>query len=132
MPRPNYKLTLVTFPNPFAVCRLDPDGFIPHWALLGDFVSLTRTSTELSIICPQENVPEDALAERGWRCIKIDGPFDFSVAGVHASVALPLAEANISVMTIATYETDHILVKEEELEHAIQALTSAGHTFRSL
>jgi hypothetical protein len=131
MPQPKYKLTLVTFPNLFAVCRLDPDGFIPHWALLGDFVSLTRTSTELSIICPQENVPEDALAERGWRCMKIDGPFDFSVAGVHASVALPLAEANISVMTVATYDTDHILVKEEELEHAIQALTSAGHAVRS-
>jgi hypothetical protein len=130
MPQPKYKLTLATFPNLFAVCRLDPDGFIPHWALLGDFVSLTRTNSELSIICPQENVPEDALAERGWRCFTIDGPFDFSVAGVHAAVALPLAEANISTMTVATYDTDHILVKEEDLEHAIQALTRAGHTFR--
>jgi hypothetical protein len=129
MPQPKYKLTLITFPNLFAVCRLDPDGFIPPWALLGDFVSLTRTSTELSIICPQENVPEDALAERGWRCIKIDGPFDFSVAGVHASVALPLAEANISTMAVATYDTDHILVKDEELEYTVQTLTRAGHTF---
>ena len=127
MPEPKYKLTLTTFPNFFAICRLDPDGFIPPWALLGDFVSLTRTPTELSIICPQENVPEDALAERGWRCIKIDGPFDFSVAGVHASVALPLAEANISTLSIATYDTDHILVKDEELEHTIQTLTQAGH-----
>ena len=130
MPQPKYKLTLTTFPNLFAVCRLDPDGFIPHWALLGDFVSLTRTTTELSIICPQENVPEDALAERDWRCIRINGPFDFSVAGVHASVALPLAEANISTMAIATYDTDHILVKDEDLESTVQTLTRAGHTFR--
>ena len=130
MPHPNYKLTLATFPGLFAICRLHPDGFIPHWALLGDFVSLTRTNHELSIICPQENVPEDALAERGWRCIKIDGPFDFSVAGVHAAVALPLAEANISTLAIATYEADHILVKDEDLENTIQALTRAGHTFR--
>jgi len=130
MPQPRYKLTLVIFPQFFAVCRLDPDGFIPHWALLGDFVSLTRTKTELSIICPQENVPEDAQAERGWRCIKIDDPFDFSVAGVHTSVALPLAEADISTMAVATYDTDHILVKDEELEPTVQALTRAGHTFR--
>ncbi len=130
MPQPKYKLTLIIFPQLFAVCRLHPDGFIPHWALLGDFVSLTRTKTELSIICPEENVPEDAQAERGWRCIKIDGPFDFSVAGVHASVALPLAEADISTMAVATYDTDHILVKAEELEHTVQALTRAGHTFR--
>ncbi|SRR5216110_507420 len=130
MPEAKYKLTLTTFPDLFAICRLHPDGFIPHWALLGDFVSLTRTNTELSIICPQENVPEDAVAERGWRCIKVDGPFDFSVAGVHASVALPLAEANISSMAIATYDTDHVLVKDEELEHTVKALTRAGHTFR--
>jgi uncharacterized protein len=127
MSQPKYKLTLTTFPHLFAICRLDPDGFIPHWALLGDFVSLTRTKTELSIICPQENVPEDALAERGWRCIKIEGPFDFSVVGVHASVALPLAEANISTMSIATYDTDHILVKDEDLENTVQALIRAGH-----
>ena len=130
MSQPKYKLTLATFPNLFAICRLDPDGFIPHWALLGDFVSLTRTNSELSIICPQENVPEDALAERGWRCIKVDAQFDFSVAGVHASMALPLAEANISTLAIATYETDHILVKDEELEHAVRTLTEAGHEFR--
>jgi hypothetical protein len=131
MPQPKYKLNMTTIPGLFAVCRLDPDGFIPHWALLGDFVSLTRTSTELSIICPQENVPEDALAERGWRCIKVDAQFDFSVAGVHASLAVPLAEANISTMAVATYDTDHILVKEEELEHTVQALIQAGHTFGS-
>src|SRR5947199_3229204 len=123
MPQPQHKLTLAIFPTLFAICRLHPDGFIPHWALLGDFVSLTRTNTELSIICPQENVPADAQAERNWHCITVDGPFDFSVAGVHASLALPLAEANISVIAIATYDTDHILVKEEELEHTIQTLT---------
>lgn len=130
MPQPKYKLTLAIFPDFFAICRLHPDGFIPHWALLGDFVSLTRTNTELSIICPQENVPEDAQAERGWRCIKVDGPFDFAVTGVHASVALPLAEANISIIAVATYDTDHVLVKDEELDHTVQTLTRAGHTFR--
>jgi len=132
MPQPRYKLTLTTFPNLFAVCRLDPNGFIPHWALLGDFVSLTRTSTELSIICPQENVPEDALAERGWRYIKVEGRFDFSIAGVHASVSLPLAEANISTIAVATYDTDHVFIKEEELEYAVQVLMQAGHTVRPL
>lgn len=130
MPQPEHKLTLAIFPNHFAVCRLHPDGFIPHWALIGDFVSLTRTNTELSIICPQENVPDDALAERDWRCIKADGPFDFYVVGVHASLALPLAEENISALAIATYDTDHLLVKNEDLEHTIQTLTRAGHTFR--
>ncbi|GCE18149.1 ACT domain-containing protein [Dictyobacter kobayashii] len=125
-------LTLFTLPGSYAFCRLHPDGHIPHWALLGDdFVSLTRTRDELSVVCLQSNVPAEAQAERGWRCIKVEGPFDFSVSGVHASLALPLAEANISVMAIATYETDHLLLKEQDLEPAIAVLTKAGHTFRT-
>ncbi len=124
-------LTLAIFPQHFAICRLHPDGYIPHWALLGDFVSLTRTNDELSIVCPQENVPEDAQAVRNWRCMKVDGPFDFSVVGVHASLALPLAEANISTLAIATYDTDHLLLQEEDLEHAVRVLTQAGHSFRT-
>ncbi|GCE10162.1 ACT domain-containing protein [Tengunoibacter tsumagoiensis] len=126
-----HKLTLSLFPQVFAICRLHPDGYIPNWALIGDFISLTRTPEELSIICPQENVPEDAQAARHWRCIKVDGPFDFAVSGVHAALALPLAEENISVLSVATYETDYILIQEPDLDHAIAVLKQAGHTFRN-
>jgi len=124
------KLTLSILPHQYAVSRLDPNGHIPSWALLGDdFVSLTRTSSELSVVCMQENVPlEDTKVERGWYCLKVNGPFDFSVAGIHASLAMPLADADISALSIATYETDHLLIKEEDLERTIQILTQAGHT----
>jgi uncharacterized protein len=125
------KLTLSILPQMYAVCRLDPNGHIPYWALLGDnFISLTRTHTELSVVCLQDNVPQEGIrTERGWRCVKVEGPFDFSVAGIHASLAVPLAEANISVLAIATYETDHLLIKDEDLEHARQVLIQAGHRF---
>ena len=122
------KLTLSILPQKYAVCRLNPNGHIPHWALLGDdFISLTRTRDELSIVCLQENVPQETKAERGWRCAKVDGPFDFSLAGVHTSLAIPLAEANISILAIATYETDHLLIQEKDLERALQVLEQAGH-----
>ena len=126
------KLTLALLPQRYAVCRLDPNGHIPPWALMGDdFVSLTRTNTELSVICLEENVPlEGTRAERGWRCMKVEGPFDFSVAGVHASLAVPLAEANISVLAIATYDTDHLLVQEKDVDRTIQVLAQAGHRVR--
>jgi hypothetical protein len=124
------KLTLSLLPHEYAVCRLDPNGHIPSWALLGDdFVSLTRTSKELSVVCMQENVPlADTQAERGWYCLRANGPFDFSVAGIHASLAIPLAEADISVLSIATYDTDHLLIKDQDLERTIETLTKAGHT----
>jgi hypothetical protein len=123
------KLTLEVLPHTYAVCRLDPNGPIPNWALMGDdFISLTRTRSELSVVCLQENVPvESVLAERGWRCIKVEGKFDFSVSGLHILLANPLAESSISVLAIATYETDHVLVKEHDFERTIQVLTRAGH-----
>jgi uncharacterized protein len=124
------KLTLSILPECYAFCHLHPNGVIPHWAFLGDdFVSLTRTKEELSVVCLQSNVPDDATAERGWRCIKVEGSFAFTVAGVQASLSIPLADAQISAMAIATYETDHILVKENDLQPAIEALRNAGHQF---
>ena len=120
-------LNLSLLPDRYAVCQFHPDKHIPYWALLGDFVSLTRTHEELSIFCQQDNVPEDIEAERGWRCLQVQGAFDFTVAGVNASLAIPLAEADISVLAIATYATDYLLFKEENLEQVLQVLEQAGH-----
>lgn len=126
------KLTLSILPQKYAVCHLDPNGPIPYWALLGDnFISLTRTKVELSVACLQENVPEDIKAARGWRCAKVEGPFDLDLPGVHVSLAIPLAQAGISILSIATYETDHLLIQEEDLESAIKVLEEAGHQFIS-
>src|SRR5436853_7232876 len=95
-------LNLLLLPHTYAVCQFHPDNHIPYWALVGDFVSLTRTNEELSIICQQINVPGDIDAERGWCWIQVQGAFDFSVVAGHASLAVPVAEANISVLSVAT------------------------------
>lgn len=125
----NLNLSLLS--HLYAVCQFHPDNNIPYWALIGDFVSLTRTHEELSIVCQQDNVPEDIEAERGWRCLQVQGAFDFSVAGIHVSLAIPLSEANISVLAIATYATDYILIKEEHVEQALLVLQKAGHCINS-
>src|SRR5260221_5530334 len=75
------KLSLSLLPHKYAVCQFHPDKHIPYWALLGDFVSLTRTPEELSIVCQQDNVPDDIEAERGWCRVQVQGGFAFSVAG---------------------------------------------------
>jgi uncharacterized protein len=124
---PMKNLSLSLLPHMYAVCQFHPDKHIPYWALLGDFVSLTRTHEELSIVCQQDNVPDEIEAERGWRCMQVQGAFDFSAVGVHVSLAIPLAEADISVLAIATYATDYLLIKEENVEHALQVLEQAGH-----
>ena len=114
-------------PGHYAVCRLSPEATVPGWAM-GPFVNITFTDDELAIICPAERVPADVRAERDWRVLKLVGPFPFTATGVLASLATPLARAGISLLSIATYDTDYFLVKHDVLEDAVAVLVAAGHT----
>lgn len=114
-------------PESYAVCRLPPDAAVPAWAS-GPFINITLTDDELAIICPADRVPPAVRAERGWRVLKLVGPFPFTATGVLASLATPLADAGISLLSIATYDTDYFLVKSESFERAVSVLVAAGHT----
>ncbi len=111
----------------FAICRLDSTAEIPAWAVREGFYSITRTSDELSIICAQENVPAGVVCESGWRCLKVEGPLNFGLVGVLASIAGPLAEAGVSIFALGTYDTDYILIKEARFDEAISVLAAKGH-----
>lgn len=110
-----------------AVCRLGPDAPLPDWALSSAFLSITRTSDELSLVCPQEVVPPDARCEKGWRCLRVEGPLEFSEIGVLASLTSVLAAAGVSLFALSTFDTDYLLVKEADLQMAATALEKAGH-----
>lgn len=120
-------LTLAVLPELFAVCRLDPATPVPAWAV-GSFFSITRTATELSIVCPQAVFPAGVQVEGDWRCLEVIGPLDFSLIGVLASLTTALAEARVSLFAISTFDTDYLLVKSAALERAIAALQRAGHS----
>ena len=120
-------LTLSLLADTFAICRLEPEADIPSWALGGDFFSITRTVEELSLVCLQDVVPEGTRAEKGYRCLKVGGPLDFSLTGILSSLTIPLAQAGISILAMSTFDTDYLLVKEAQVDRAIQELSRAGH-----
>ena len=122
------KLTLSILPNHFAICRLSPDADIPVWSKNTEFYSITRSRDELSVVCFNENAPLDVQAERDWRALRIEGPLDFSLTGILASLVSPLAEAEISVFAVSTYDTDYVLVREKFLSQAISVLKKEGHS----
>lgn len=121
------RLRFAVLPGLYAVVRLAPDAEIPAGTLGPPFSSVTRTPTELSVVCPEEAVPEGARIERGWALIGLLGPFPFEMVGVLSSVLAPLAAAGVSIFALSTFDTDHVLVKRERLETAIAALVAAGH-----
>jgi hypothetical protein len=118
---------LRTLPDLYAIVRLDPDSAVPGWVYDSPFWSVTRSDAELSVVCAEEDIPDDARAERGWWALELAGPLDFSLTGVVASLVSPLAEAKVSIFVISTFETDYLLVRENDGVRAVAALREAGH-----
>lgn len=120
-------MILKWMPMRLAICRFRPDALIPEWAGSHAFGSVTRTANELSIVCEERVVPEDIPADRGWSALEVAGSMDLSTVGVLASLLTPLAQANIAIFAISTFDTDYILVREMVAEVAEKALRMAGH-----
>ena len=123
-------LTLTVLPGPYAISKLDAKADVPLWAREGQFLSITRTSAELSIVCQEDQVPAGVSCVPGWRVLKCEGPLDWALTGIVASVAEPLANAGVAIFPVATHDTYYLLVREPQLEHAIQALSGYGHAVR--
>jgi uncharacterized protein len=121
------KLRFFLLAGHMSICRLDATSMVPDWAVEGGFFSVTRTDDELSVVCPEKVVPDEARSEGGWRVLKLEGPFEFSEVGVLASVAAPLAEAGVGIFVVSTFDTDYVLVKEEQLQPTMAALRWQGH-----
>ncbi|MDI9391156.1 MAG: ACT domain-containing protein, partial [Synergistota bacterium] len=100
---------------------------VPDWAWAGEFVSITKTPEELSIVCRQVDVPKNVRCEKDWRCLKVNGPLNFTCVGILASLSVPLSKAGVSIFAVSTYDTDYLLVKEKDLEHTILVLNREGH-----
>jgi hypothetical protein len=81
----------------------------------------------VSIVCPQDAVPPGVQCETGWRCLRVAGTLKFTAVGVLASLAVPLAEAGISVFAVSTFDTDYLLVKERDFDRACASLRQYGH-----
>jgi len=122
------RLTLCILPETFAISRLDAGAPVPAWATSGRLVSVTRTRDELSIVSAGSLVPEGVVSEGDWKCLMVEGPLDFSLVGILAAIASPLARAEISVFTVSTYDTDYILMKSADLDKAVATLEGSGHT----
>ena len=121
------RYTLETTDAGLAVARLGPGDPVPDWAQ-GDFVAITRTRTELSVVCADSLVPDDVTVERGWTAMRVTGPLPFDHVGVITSITAPLHAAHVPVFVISTYDTDYVLIKSDQLEDASAALAAYGHT----
>lgn len=123
-------LRLTVLPHRLCIARLAPDQDIPAWATQGPLFSVTRSDQELSIVCCEDRVPPDMTREDGWQALRVEGPLDFALVGIVASLSSALAAANVSIFVVSTYDTDYLLVRIRDVERATAALVAAGHLLR--
>jgi hypothetical protein len=125
------RLVLTVVETRLGVCRLEAGAAVPTWAdHAGEFVSITRTADELSIVCAADAVPAGVPMEGPWRAFKVQGPLVMTLIGVVAAIANPLADAGISIFAMSTYDTDYVLVHAPDFDAAIEVLLAAGHTIQ--
>lgn len=110
----------------YSICRLNKEDKIPDWVNKSEFYSITQTDNELSIVCHQENVPVSVKSERNWKIIAIDEELDFSLIGIISKISTLLAENNISIFVVSTFDTDYILVKQENFDKTVKLLETIG------
>ncbi|MET0416513.1 MAG: ACT domain-containing protein [Actinoplanes sp.] len=128
-------LDLDLLPEEYAVCRLPAGAAVPASLSNGpddkSVISLSWAPDELSIICPTDRVPDDAVADTAWRCLRVVGPLDLALTGVLASLIGPLADARVNIVTFSTYTTDYLLVPAVRLAEAVDTLLAVGHRIAS-
>ena len=118
-------MELKTIEQRLSVCKV-PD--IADIDLSADIFFIGKTEEELSLVCKTEDVPESAIArDDGWRGFRVQGVLDFSLIGILSKLSAILAKQNISIFAVSTYNTDYILVKEENFDRALSALESEGY-----
>ncbi len=123
-------MNLKLLENKYKVVKLEPNENIPLEKILKeDIYSITRTDEELSIVAREDVDIKSDIEEKDWRMIKIDGTLDFSLIGILSKISTILANANISIFAISTYNTDYILLKEDKIKEAIKVLEENGYKF---
>ncbi len=119
--------TLDRFPEKLAVVRLGAGAEVPAWAESSSLFSITATATETSVVCATRSVPRKAQQAGPFTAFAVRGPLDFALTGVLAALLTPLAEAQISVFTISTFDTDWVLVPVGDADRAAEEWRRAGH-----
>ena len=123
MPPENLKLTAL--PYDFSVCKLDDARLIDFSRA---FTFAAKTDEEVSLVCLTDDVPEYTLArDDGWRAFRISGTLDFSLVGILSRITALLADADIGIFAISTYNTDYVLTRKTDFMRALVLLRMAGY-----
>ncbi len=118
-------MELKVLPYDFSICKAEN---ISSSDLTGEFFFISKTDEELSLVCITAEAPKKLIArDDGWNGFRIQGTLDFSLIGILSKLSAILAENNIGIFAVSTYNTDYIFTKKENFKKALNVLSNAGY-----
>lgn len=109
----------------FSVCQVEDYSLVN---LDSEYCFIEKTDEEKSLVCLTGEVPANVIQrEDGWKAFRIQGMLDFSLIGILAEISGILAEHEISIFAVSTYNTDYILVKKESYQKGLEILQTLGY-----
>lgn len=109
----------------FSVCKVIDYSEVD---LEQEFCFVSKTDEEKSLVCNTSFVPGNVIdRDDGWKAFRIQGTLDFSLIGILSKISSMLADNNIGIFAVSTYNTDYILTKENHFDKAIEVLSDAGY-----
>lgn len=119
------KLKIKKINHDFSACK------VPNYSLVNldaEYCFIGKTDEERSLVCLTEDVPANVQERKdGWKAVRIQGVLDFSLVGILAKIAGILAENDISIFAVSTYNTDYVLIRQETYQKALDVLEQAGY-----
>ncbi|WP_302925389.1 ACT domain-containing protein [Holdemania filiformis] len=111
----------------FSVCQVEDYSLVN---LDSKYSFIGKTDEEKSLVCITGEVPSNVIQrDDGWKAFSIKGVLDFSLVGILAKIATILADNNISIFAVSTYNTDYVLIKKENYQRGLEILKSMGYEF---
>lgn len=109
----------------FSICKVEDYSGVN---LDSEYCFVGKTDKEKSLVCITGEVPDNATdQDDGWKAFRIQGILDFSLVGILSKITALLAENNIGIFAISTYNTDYILTKQENFQKALDILSDKGY-----
>lgn len=120
-------MTLAVHPQLFTIHSFSPEQSIDAAVFQQSMFFIGKTKEELSVVVPAELKLDSLEQETDWRCFEVVGPLGFSMTGIMSRVSGVLANENVSIFALSTFDTDYILVKKDKLDQAITSLRNNGY-----
>ncbi|MDE6442630.1 MAG: ACT domain-containing protein [Clostridia bacterium] len=119
-------MQLKKLPYDLTICKVKSELDIN---LNNEFCFIAKTDEEISLVCITADAPKNTTErDDGWKCFRIQGVLDFSLIGILSKISSILAENEIGIFAVSTFNTDYILVKEENFEKSIKVLSLNGYS----